>query len=112
MCSRKQKNKMVERKMKITKSQLKQIIKEEIEESLGMDQEATGDVGDENQELQNLTAAVDNLEEKQKQDLLNLLADLNLFTALPNLFTVIDNLKQKHDYSHDEILEIIEGLAQ
>ena len=32
MCSRKQKNKMVERKMKITKRQLKQIIKEEIDE--------------------------------------------------------------------------------
>jgi len=30
MCPRKQKNKMVERKMKITKSQLKQIIKEEL----------------------------------------------------------------------------------
>jgi hypothetical protein len=97
--------------MKITKTQLKQIIKEELNESewfdvygdeplpphsirrgteietgdpaqsLGMDQEGSADIGGENKDILDLTTAV-------------------------------DNLKQKHDYSADEILEIVRGLVQ
>ena len=50
-------------------------------QSLGMDQEGAGDIGDENKDLLDLTTAV-------------------------------DNLKQKYDYSVDEILEIVRGLVQ
>ena len=97
--------------MKITKSQLKRLIKEELNESewfdvygdeplpphsirrgaeietgdpaqsLGMDQEGSADIGGENKDILDLTTAV-------------------------------DNLKQKYDYSVDEILEIVRGLVQ
>jgi len=96
--------------MKITKTQLKQIIKEELNESewidvhgaealpphslgrgakietddaalsLGMDQEATGDIGPENQALRDLAAAV-------------------------------TTLRSEHGYDASEILEIVTGLV-